>query len=232
MPGGWNPLLATIRSYGPVGLWGFQELNAGQAVTAGGQDPQNFAFDASENGNKNLNATVSSPYPNGNYLQIGSGVTVNAQPIAGSATPAINDDSAALFPSTGTTSTANIITGGSSQPAILQPTAAISVACQVTPNVCVTGSTKQVMVCYGSDASSLAAYKLYHSGSTAVNHTFAFAVNIAGTPTTWVSPTAGVCSTRACTITIGNTNTAGQVETWVGGAGGTGVVYVKSDVVL
>jgi hypothetical protein len=37
------------------------------------------------------------------------------------------------------------------------------------------------MVCYGSDASSLAAYKLYHSGSTAVNHTFAFAVNVAGT---------------------------------------------------
>jgi hypothetical protein len=169
-----------------VGLWGFQELNAGQAVAAGGQDPQNFAFDASESGNKNPG--VSGP-TNGNYLQIGSAVTVNAQPLAGSATPAINDDSVALFPSTTTTSTVNIITGGSAQPAILQPTAAISVGCQITPNVCATGSVKQVMMCFGSDASGLAAYKLYHAGSTAINHTFAFAVNIAGTVTTATATT-------------------------------------------
>jgi hypothetical protein len=156
-----------------VGLWAFQELNAGQSVTAGGQDPQNFAFDSSESGNKNA-----IPNANGNYLLIGSAVTVNGQPT--NATPAINDNSAAIFPSTGTTSVNNIITGGSAQPAILQPTAAISVACQVTPSVCVTGSTKQVMVCYGSDASSLAAYNLYHSGSTAINHTFAFSINIGG----------------------------------------------------
>jgi len=175
MPGGWNPLLSAIRAVGPVGLWGFQELNAGQAVTAGSQDPQNFAFDASASGN--LNSTLGGN-PNGNYLQIGSAVTVNAQPLT--ATPAINDDSVALFPSTATTSTTNIITGGSSQPPILQPTAQISVGCQVTPNVCVTGSTKQVMVCYGSDASGLAAYNLYHSGSTAINHTFKFSINIGG----------------------------------------------------
>ena len=58
-----------------------------------------------------------------------------------------------------------------------------------------------------------------------------FKVNIAGTPTTWVTPTAGTCSTTACQITGGNTNTAGQVELVTGG-GGSGVVYVKSDVVM
>ena len=58
-----------------------------------------------------------------------------------------------------------------------------------------------------------------------------FKVNIAGTPTTWVTPTAGVCNTLACTVTIGNTNTAGQALTVTGG-GGSGVVYVKSDVVM
>lgn len=288
MPGGWNPLLATIRSIGPVGLWGFQELLAGSPVTAGSQDPQNFAFDSSASGNLNQ---VTPPYPNGNYLQIGSAVIVNAQPLAGSATPAINDDSVALFPSTGTTSVNNIITSGAAgvatgtftitgspltgqnntytingtainapqttgntvtqqaaadiivinanttankvvnatasagvititalaggsggntitivgtgnagdtvtasggtltggsgvgagaQPPILQPTTAMSIGCQVTPNVCSTGSVKQVMACYGSDGASLAAYNLYHSGSTAINHTFAFSVNIAG----------------------------------------------------
>jgi hypothetical protein len=57
-----------------------------------------------------------------------------------------------------------------------------------------------------------------------------FKVNIAGTATTWTTPTAGVCSTAACQITIANTNTAGQVEVVTGG-GGSGVVYVKSDVI-
>ena len=58
-----------------------------------------------------------------------------------------------------------------------------------------------------------------------------FKVNIAGTATTWVTPTAGVCSTSACQITGGNTNTAGQVELVTGG-GGSGVVYVKNDVIM
>ena len=65
----------------------------------------------------------------------------------------------------------------------------------------------------------------------AIPTTGTFKVNIAGTPTTWVTPTAGTCGLLACTITIGNTNTAGQALQWTGG-GGSGVVYVKSDVVM
>ncbi len=170
---GWTPLTASIRAAGPVGLWAFNELLPGSPTTAGSQDPQNLALDTSASGN--LNAI---PYPNGNYLTYGSAVVGNT--VSSVSQAALNGQSVALFPSTGTTSTANIITGGSSQPAILQPTAAISVACQVVPNVCTTGSVKQVMICYGSDASALAAYNLYHSGSTAINHQFAFSINIGG----------------------------------------------------
>jgi len=170
---GWTPLTASIRAAGPVGLWAFNELLPGSATTAGSQDPQNFALDTSASGN--LNAI---PYLNGNYLTYGSAVVGNT--ISSLSNPALNAQSVALFPSTGTTSTANIITSGSSQPAILQPTAQISVGCNIIPNVCSTGSVKQVMVCYGSDASSLAAYNLYHLGSTASNHQFAFSINIGG----------------------------------------------------
>lgn len=56
-------------------------------------------------------------------------------------------------------------------------------------------------------------------------------VNIAGTPTSFATPTAGVCSIRSCTVTGANTNTAGQAETLTGG-GGTGVLTVSSDVVM
>jgi hypothetical protein len=176
MSSGWVPLTASIRAAGPVGLWQFAELLPGSAVTAGSQDPQNWALDSSASGNLNGGAF---PYPNGNYLVYGSAVTGNAfQSSTGSGSNAL---SSALFPSTGTTSVNNVIGGGNGIDPTLQPTAAISVGCQITPNVCTTGSVKQVMVCYGSDASSLAAYNLYHLGSTAINHTFAFSVNIGGT---------------------------------------------------
>lgn len=65
----------------------------------------------------------------------------------------------------------------------------------------------------------------------AIPTTGTFKTNIAGTPTTWVTPTAGVCSTFACTITGGNTNTAGQAETLTGG-GGSGVVTVINDSIM
>lgn len=55
-----------------------------------------------------------------------------------------------------------------------------------------------------------------------------FNVNIAGTPTALSAPTAGVCSQFACTITGGNTNTAGQVELLTGG-GGTGAWDVDAE---
>lgn len=55
-----------------------------------------------------------------------------------------------------------------------------------------------------------------------------FKVNIAGTATTWVTPTAGTCSVSACNLTIGNTNTAGQVELVTGG-GGTGSVLMNAE---
>jgi len=58
-----------------------------------------------------------------------------------------------------------------------------------------------------------------------------FAESIGATPTTWVTPTAGTCSIRACTITTGNTTTALSAIV-VTGAGGSGVIYVKSDVVM
>lgn len=58
-----------------------------------------------------------------------------------------------------------------------------------------------------------------------------FKVNIAGTPTTFATPTAGVCSVLACTVTGANTNTAGQAEQVTGG-GGTGAFTFASDVVM
>jgi hypothetical protein len=176
MPSGWESYAQAVAADGPVGWYRFDELLAGQAVSAGGQDPQNLCLDSSIAGNLNR---VTPPFANGNYLTYGSAVTANA---ANSAS-VIDLNGAggwASFPSTGTTSTINIITGGSAQPAILQPTAAISVGAWCTPNVCTTGSVKQVLACYGSDASSLAAYNLYHSGSTAINHVFAFSINIGG----------------------------------------------------
>jgi hypothetical protein len=176
MPGGWVPLQAAIRAAGPVGWWQFSELLPGSPVTAGSQDPQNIAFDGSASGNLNPGVI---PNPNGNNLQYGSAVIGNA--FEPNTSVGSNAQTAALFPSTATTSLANIITGGSAQPPILQPTAAISVGAQLTPNVMTTGSVKQVLMCYGSDASSLAAYNLYHLGSTATNHVFAFSVNIGGT---------------------------------------------------
>lgn len=174
MPGGWTPLNAAIRAAGPVGWWGFQELLAGSPVTAGSQDPQNFAFDGSTSGNLNPGTVAN---PNGNYLQYGSAVTANG--LAATTTTALNAQSAAVFPSTATTSLNNIITGANNVDPILQPTAAITVGAQLVPNVIV-GGAKQVMTCYGSDASSLAAYNLYHTGSTATNHQFAFSINIGG----------------------------------------------------
>lgn len=65
----------------------------------------------------------------------------------------------------------------------------------------------------------------------AIPTTGTFKTNIAGTPTTWVTPTAGVCSAFACTITGGNTNTAGQAETLTGG-GGSGIVTVLNDSIM
>ncbi len=58
-----------------------------------------------------------------------------------------------------------------------------------------------------------------------------FKVNIAGTPTTFATPTAGVCSITSCTVTGANTNSAGQAEQLTGG-GGTGVWTISSDVVM
>lgn len=58
-----------------------------------------------------------------------------------------------------------------------------------------------------------------------------FKVNIAGTPTTIASPVASTCSTYACAVTAGNTNTAGQAELLTGG-GGSGIWTVSSDVVM
>lgn len=55
-----------------------------------------------------------------------------------------------------------------------------------------------------------------------------FKVNIAGTPTTIVSPTASTCSQMSCAVTAGNTNTAGQAELLSGG-GGTGFWEVSAE---
>jgi hypothetical protein len=182
MPGGWDSFGQAVSADGPVGWWRFNELLAGQAVTAGSQDPQNFAFDSSSSGNLNQAAPL---YSNGNFLQYGSAVTSSNQSLLSTNgipgnTGAGDAGGSAIFPSTGTTSLANIVTSGSALPAILQPTAAITVSAWHKPAVCTTGSVKQVLACYGSDASSLAAYNLYHSGSTAINHVFAFSINIGG----------------------------------------------------
>lgn len=55
-----------------------------------------------------------------------------------------------------------------------------------------------------------------------------FKVNIAGTLTTIATPTASTCSSTACAVTAGNTNTAGQVELLSGG-GGTGAWDVSAE---
>jgi len=55
-----------------------------------------------------------------------------------------------------------------------------------------------------------------------------FKANIAGTPTTVASPVASTCSSKACAVTAGNTNTAGQAELLTGG-GGTGAWDVSAE---
>ena len=181
MPSGWDSYGQAVRADGPVGWYRFNELLAGSAVAAGSQDPQNLCFDSSANGN--LNAPVNA---NQNFLQYGSAVLANQSSLLAtngvtSMVTTGDPGGSALFPSTVTASTINIATGGAAQPAILQPTTAITVEAWHKPNVCTTGSVKQVLACFGTDASSLAAYNLYHLGSTAINHTFAFSVNVAGT---------------------------------------------------
>jgi hypothetical protein len=54
-----------------------------------------------------------------------------------------------------------------------------------------------------------------------------FAENIAGTPTTWVTPTAGTNTANVATITTANTTTAGQAL-MLQGAAGSGSVYCQS----
>ena len=186
MPGGWDSYGQAVAADGPVAWYRFQELLSGSTIAAGSQNPQNLCFDSSFNGNCNQSTPA---FPNGNYLQYGSGVLSNQPSLlttsGSTATPFSGDPGgSAIFPSTVTTSTANIITSGAVQPAILQPSASVTVEAWHKPNVCTTGSVKQVIACYGSDASSLAAYNLYHSGSSAVNHTFKFSVNIGGSLTT------------------------------------------------
>lgn len=55
-----------------------------------------------------------------------------------------------------------------------------------------------------------------------------FKENIAGTPTTWVTPTAGTNTPVAINITTGNTTTAGQMLMLTGG-GGSGVIAASSE---
>lgn len=162
MPGGWDSYSATVATDGPVGWYRFSEL-AGQ-----NQDPQLLCLDSS-----------GFPVSNGNYLQYGSAVVPNSPSVL-TVRAGNYDNGAALFPSTATLATANIATGGAATPLVLQPTTAITVEAWHIPNV-IGSSAKQVLVCYGSDASTLAAYNLYHYGTTASNHTFLFAVNVAGT---------------------------------------------------
>jgi hypothetical protein len=71
--------------------------------------------------------------------------------------------------------------------------------------------------------------QMYGGTPTVSVTTGSFTVNIAGTPTTWVNPTPGTCSTSACQVTIGNTNTPGQFLGLAGG-GGAGRVVVTSSV--
>lgn len=122
--------------------------------------------------------------PHGSVLQYGSAVLSNQPSLLstdGNVGTVLAGDSggAAVFPSTATKSLINIVTGGSATPAILQPTLAITVAAWCKPAVIVGGAT-QILVCYGSDAATLAAYNLNHTGSSAVNHTYVFSINIGG----------------------------------------------------
>jgi hypothetical protein len=73
---------------------------------------------------------------------------------------------------------------------VLEPTTAITLSCWVRVDVCVADATQhQMLVCYGSNASyPFAPYQLYHSGTTATNHVFTFAVNT-GSPTAVSSST-------------------------------------------
>jgi hypothetical protein len=180
MPSGWDSYAQAIAADGPVGWYRFNELLAGSAVTAGGQDPQNLCFDSSSSGN--LNAPS---YPNASVLQYGSAIVANSLSLLStngptSAVTTGNPGGSALFPSTATTSLANIVSSPDGGDLILQPTATVTVEAWHSPNV-ITAGGKQVLAAYGTDASSLASYCLFHTGSSAANHTFAFAVNIGGT---------------------------------------------------
>jgi Concanavalin A-like lectin/glucanases superfamily len=181
MPGGWDSYAQAVYADGPVAWYRFSELLAGSAVSAGSQDPQNICFDSGSGSPGNLNSPVNLHQ---NSLQYGSAVLSNQPSLlsthgSSAVSSSGNAGGSALFPSTATTSTTNIITGGAAQPAILQPTAAITVAAWHKPGVIV-GNAKQVLAAYGTDASSLAAYCLFHTGTTSANHVFEFAINIGG----------------------------------------------------
>jgi hypothetical protein len=176
MPGGNDSYGATIIADGPIGWFRFSELLAGSAITAGSQDPQALCLDSSASGNLNPGVI---PYPNASYLQYGSAVVANSPSLLTTRGPN-NDGGSALFPSTATQALINMVSSPDGGDLILQPTAAVTVEAWHTPNV-IGANAKQVLVCYGTDASSLASYCLFHSGTTAINHVFAFAVNIAGT---------------------------------------------------
>src|ERR1700691_1098646 len=112
MPGGWDSYGQAIAADGPVGWYRFNELLAGSAVAAGSQDPQNFCFDSSMNGNRNQAVP---PFPSGNFLQYGSAVLANQSSLLvtnGITSTVTTGDpgGSALFPSTGTASTINIAT--------------------------------------------------------------------------------------------------------------------------
>lgn len=176
MPGGWDSYRQAVAADNPIAWYGFNELLAGQPVTAGSQDPQSICFDGSAQGN--LNAVIQ---VHANNLAYGTAVVSNTGSLLNTNGPGQDSGGAALFPSTTVTSNAFIIAGASNPNVAsyttLQPTAAMTVEAWCKPAVFNT-TTKQVLVAYGSDSAQLSAYNLFHTGGSATTHTFAFAINI------------------------------------------------------
>lgn len=203
MPGGWDSFRQAIFADGPVAWYGFNELQG--AVTAGGQNPQALCLDGSAAGNLNTPIQV-----HANNLAYGTAVTGNVGSLIQVNGPTQDPGGAALFPSTTTVAPQNVIANLSqvlsTLPAAslntvasftLQPTTAITVEAWHKPAVFTGSSVKQVLACFGQDNASLAAYNLFHSGSSTSNHVFGFAVNVAGTLKT--------ATATAPTLTAGTT---------------------------
>jgi hypothetical protein len=169
MPG-WDSYAQAVLADAPVAYYRLGEISTSV------YGPNGQAFDSSQ-GSYDITGL--------NNLLVGSGVTQGTASLISTRGTSPND-TGATFPSTASKANSNIMltpttaaTGG-----LQVPSATVTVEAWCQPTVFTGGSVRQVLIAYGSDASTLTAYALYHAGSSTSNHVYSFTVNIAGTAKT------------------------------------------------